>query len=494
MHLRHESQPRLLWVDAICINQTDKDEQSRQVQCMGDIYAGAKKVLVWIGEDHGDADECFALIKDTDVFLMDLLLRYEKVGLIPPIPYGNGSICADSQKWDMVRRMASSEWFSRVWVLQEIGLARSAMIIYGNSTMEWSYLVELMLFVASRPDVHVHTGDLKSGVIWDVFESIWCSFGNTESWRNELPLTRSLNNVIDTLSFTDILNISRAYQVTDQRDRVYAFLSLSMIAWKSGKNEQVLIADYNKSVDEVYLDTASCILANDPYPWTVLSCVDHATNSPSLSGQRLSWVPRWDEGWSVYYLGYPAMWYRAGGSPSAPFQAIVSKSDYYLEVQGILLDTIVWASRSFKSEDLDLEHQKREAPMQALWWELEQHDSNSVYVSRSLDREYAFSLAIVAGRAADEGRADDNPSLHQSLYETYKGMIGWSIGRESTSIANTAETQRVCLEKSTEVEALTYIRNQSRALHNRRFFMTSKGYYGVGHSSLELSYEGFRAR
>ena len=37
MHLRHESQPKLLWVDAICINQTDKDEQSRQVQCMGYI-------------------------------------------------------------------------------------------------------------------------------------------------------------------------------------------------------------------------------------------------------------------------------------------------------------------------------------------------------------------------------------------------------------------------------------------------------------------------
>ena len=124
--------------------------------------------------------------------------------------------------------------------------------------------------------------------------------------------------------------------------------------------------------------------------------------------------------------------------------------------------------------------------MQARWWELEQHDSNSVYVSRSLDRAYAFSLAIVAGRAADERRANDNPGLHQSLYETYKDIIGWSIGREYTSIANTPETQRVCLGKSTEVEALTYIRNQIRALHNRRFFMTSKGYHGVGHNPLEL--------
>ena len=87
-----------------------------------------------------------------------------------------------------------------------------------------------------------------------------------------------------------------------------------MVALKIEKKEQILIADCEKSVDEVYLDIASCILVNDPHPWTALSCVDHATNSPSLSGQRLSWVPRWDEEWSVYYLGYPPIWYRARGS------------------------------------------------------------------------------------------------------------------------------------------------------------------------------------
>ena len=343
--------------------------------------------------------------------------------------------------------------------------------------------------VASLPDLHGHTGDLKSGVIWDVFENIWCSFGNAESWLNELPLTRTPNNASDTQSFTDILSISRAYQITDQRDRAYPLQSLSMVALKIEKKEQILIADYEKSVDEVYLDIASCILVNDPHPWTALSCVDHATNSPSLSGQRLSWVPRWDEEWSVYYLGYPPIWYRARGSPSALFQAIVSKSDSFLEVQSIFLDTIVWASGSLKSEDLDLEHQKREAPLHALWWGLKQRKSNTVQVFRSQDREYTFSLAIIAGRAADEGRADDNPSFHQSTYQTYKDMIGWSIGRECTSIANIDETRGEFLGKSTEVDALTCIRNQHMALHNRRFFMTSKGYYGVGRFLLNTLYQ-----
>ena len=490
MHIRYETESRLLWVDAVCINQEDKDERSQQVQRMGDIYANAKRVLVWMGEDTaGDADECFALIKETNIFLMDMFLRYQSIEDIPPIRYGNGFICTDSRKWDMVRRLMNSEWFSRVWTLQEVGLARSAMIIYGKSSMEWSHLVELMLYVASRADVLIQTGTVRSGPIWEAFEAIWCSFGNADSWRNELPLTRSLNNANGCESLSDVLNVARYYQATDQRDRVYAFLSHPSATCRTGRKEIIVIADYNKSVDEVYLDTASRILETDPHPWTVLSCVDHTYNSPSLSGARPSWVPRWDEGWSVYWLGYPGMWYRAGGSPLPPFQPKFSKSDSSLEVQGIVLDTIIWVSQSFQDRELDLAHQKEGAPLQALWRELEQRDSNTVYVSGSQDREYIFSLVIAAGRAVDEaheGKAEHNPTLHRAIYQAYKGMVSKSTVKEDSSMDKEASTQEERLKESTETDVLTYILNQRRALHNRRLFLTSKGYYGVGHNSLEV--------
>jgi Heterokaryon incompatibility protein (HET) len=39
------------WIDAICINQSDLDERSQQVQLMGDIYSGASRVVVWLGEE-----------------------------------------------------------------------------------------------------------------------------------------------------------------------------------------------------------------------------------------------------------------------------------------------------------------------------------------------------------------------------------------------------------------------------------------------------------
>ena len=45
-------------------------------------------------------------------------------------------------------------------VLQEVGLARSAVLLCGNSVLDWAYLVELMLIVASRVDVSSLVGNI----------------------------------------------------------------------------------------------------------------------------------------------------------------------------------------------------------------------------------------------------------------------------------------------------------------------------------------------
>lgn len=62
-HLRFKDKPRILWADAVCINQTDLDERVQQVSQMHQIYnpGGASHVLVWLGEQGGAKlalDEC----------------------------------------------------------------------------------------------------------------------------------------------------------------------------------------------------------------------------------------------------------------------------------------------------------------------------------------------------------------------------------------------------------------------------------------------------
>lgn len=62
-HLRDRFVERLLWVDAICINQKDLKERERQVQSMAKVYAKATRVVVWLGEATLDSDQALEQIR-----------------------------------------------------------------------------------------------------------------------------------------------------------------------------------------------------------------------------------------------------------------------------------------------------------------------------------------------------------------------------------------------------------------------------------------------
>ncbi|ETS80393.1 hypothetical protein PFICI_07922 [Pestalotiopsis fici W106-1] len=47
--LRQRRESRTLWVDAICINQTDTEEKNTQIPLMGRLYSEASSVVVWMG-------------------------------------------------------------------------------------------------------------------------------------------------------------------------------------------------------------------------------------------------------------------------------------------------------------------------------------------------------------------------------------------------------------------------------------------------------------
>jgi hypothetical protein len=54
--LRLEKEPRVLWIDSICISQCDKLEKSHQVQMMTQIYQKASEVWIWVGESSMTLD------------------------------------------------------------------------------------------------------------------------------------------------------------------------------------------------------------------------------------------------------------------------------------------------------------------------------------------------------------------------------------------------------------------------------------------------------
>lgn len=50
--VRDEKEEVLVWVDALCIDQQNKDERATQVRLMGQIYRGAMSVAIWIGPEY----------------------------------------------------------------------------------------------------------------------------------------------------------------------------------------------------------------------------------------------------------------------------------------------------------------------------------------------------------------------------------------------------------------------------------------------------------
>ncbi|KAF5725230.1 het-domain-containing protein [Fusarium mundagurra] len=54
------SEPRVLWVDALCINQEDIKERNHQVGMMRDIFRRAERVLVWLGRPSSGWDSSVA--------------------------------------------------------------------------------------------------------------------------------------------------------------------------------------------------------------------------------------------------------------------------------------------------------------------------------------------------------------------------------------------------------------------------------------------------
>lgn len=62
MAVRRKKEEILVWVDALCINQQDKDERASQVRLMGQIYSRATSVAIWIGPEYEESDLAMQLL------------------------------------------------------------------------------------------------------------------------------------------------------------------------------------------------------------------------------------------------------------------------------------------------------------------------------------------------------------------------------------------------------------------------------------------------
>ena len=60
----NDNKERTVWIDAVCINQNDKDERGHQVSIMGSIYRQCTRNLIYLGKDDGTVYQALCNITD----------------------------------------------------------------------------------------------------------------------------------------------------------------------------------------------------------------------------------------------------------------------------------------------------------------------------------------------------------------------------------------------------------------------------------------------
>jgi hypothetical protein len=259
-HIRDRYRSRLVWADAVCINQYDGTEKGHQVKRMGSVYENAEEVLVWLGKDsEGIAEDCFNLIRETTGYLDHQLEIYGGMMEIPTITLAS-PISFDKSRWANVRKLRNMPWFSRLWVVQEAGLAKRCRLLWGDNHCSLATLDELCYLLICRPDLFNLVWQGSEGLVYQSFDAHF-SYLATKTWMDTEPAIKKGRDAMRNMRFLEVLASGRMLMATMAVDRVFAFLG-NPSARRARDGILLIEPDYSKSTEEVYFETACSLLNN----------------------------------------------------------------------------------------------------------------------------------------------------------------------------------------------------------------------------------------
>ena len=324
-HLRHKNEIRKLWIDAICINQQDLRERSSQVKIMGDIYRLADRVIVWLGPEKDDSTHVLNILTELS---SEVKVDYLNLSMSPAsaesepqwsdtsklLPYSRQEL------WNL-DALLRRPWFSRLWVWQEIRLAKNnAVVVCGSDSIPWQSLRRAVFCMS-----------LKQGT--DEFSSI--EFHRLRARFNDIA---NMSDSESPRGFGHTIRRSAFCGCSDPRDRIYALLSLLNKEDRGIKIEP----DYTKSTGQVYRDLIFRFLEGRGTLELLRYC--------DLQNDRLAEMPTWVPNWDVSIAVEP-FWGdgKAGGHSIA---RINYKGSEILSITGVISATITKVEQwIFKDKD-----------------------------------------------------------------------------------------------------------------------------------------------
>jgi len=303
-HLRGEvfGHRKILWIDAICINQQDK-ERNFQVLLMDSIYARAYRVVIWLGlapESKFFDSSGQELSVTNHQICQDLMffVQYPHIAarvierrIDPEVHRAHifstpikcrlsESPAADQYHAGFLRTLAfvlADPWLGRRWVIQELAFARRAVVQWGRCRVEWASLVEFVHHIEASIGgmrdmgelIDVRRGGRSCFINLKTIEGLvfasTCLAREKQHNGNEESLTK-----LSTLY--DLVIKLAGFNTTDPRDLIYSILSLA-------SDGSAIEPDYRKPPLAVFMELVEHVVTTTfqleilCHPWARL-CED----------------------------------------------------------------------------------------------------------------------------------------------------------------------------------------------------------------------------
>jgi len=214
-HLRQPYSSLVLWIDALCVDQSSIPEKNIQVPLMGQIYSFAKSVFVWLGL-HADGSEHLF-----DSGPVDNQFQLKCGGGTPGLSTSISTTVATDASGSLYTRA----YWTRTWIVQEIVLASRVDVFCGDRFCNWYFFIS-------------HTCEKSE---YDRTASDY-AIRNIVAFRNmgqRMPLRCLLFR----------FHMTRCF---DPRDLVYSLLN---IAADTRDQDHGITVDYSSSIETLFVQT-----------------------------------------------------------------------------------------------------------------------------------------------------------------------------------------------------------------------------------------------
>jgi hypothetical protein len=286
----------LFWIDAICINQSNKEEKSRQLPMMAKIYGRAARVIVWLGAPQSR--------KDTRIVRKMIRALTWPQSIVPTTDILESLFSNEKEAFIAVGKLFSHPWLERIWIVQEVAAGKKVHVMYQGICMEW----EILTAAAHRLG---HNTELKTRLLRYNHENLPKATGTSEHEPGQditvnvleqihwpylefLTNIRHLTQTGIALPLSLLLVSTRGCKATNPRDKIFGLVGIA----EGGRGLPFPQSD-EIDVDQVFLKATAFGFSTEEW-FLLLSIAGRGYNSwdgkkrPELIDKLPSWVPVYD--------------------------------------------------------------------------------------------------------------------------------------------------------------------------------------------------------